>query len=521
MKSCNLLLLVGAVGASVAACGDQREQPPTAPDLATAATASTACSFNTIKKQVRDEFTVTADANAVLSLVQAMSGYYPGSPAQATYVGFRILDQIATKGVTEGTPQAGSTLTKSVLACMSVGVPASTLDTLDFTAALSDSGAYSVRGWTGSAASFIAPDARVVTSRPDAKWVLEVPDCADDACSTSQYSWTAFPIGAPTRTGITTLASQASLSDTVKGLFLAYGQPGSGATFASCQGSVCDTLIVGIFDWKTIPTATFDPGVIVGECDTKGFLQHNPAGPKAEILGYVSPFCPGHFVATRESAPRSLAEWAWRLLTPRPAYAAMALSGGAGSKSSNLSPWGVINPVSVNLTFGQKIPKSGDSVGQRLTDTKGQPLQVAALSIGGTAIKGVAFAWIEAINNSGSFVQVCNNWAYTSAEGIAKFPNAYLNKAGGYTLIFKTLGVNFSVQSPPGTPQISAGTAPTSNLFNVKNGTVANDNGCSTGAPDPATGDPTPINSFIYNASAGPNGQTLPPPTKSPPYTLP
>ena len=509
MKSRNSLLWLGVAGAALAGCGEQPSQPPTAPNPLAARTTSITCSFNTIKQQVRDEFTVTADANAVLSLVQAMNGYYPGNPAQATYVGFQILDQIATKGVPEGTPAAGSALTKSLLACMSVGLASSTLDTLDFTAALSAQGAYSVRGWTGSAASFNAPDARIVTSRPDAKWVLQVPDCTNTACNASTFSWTSFPTpGTPTRTGITTLASQA-LADTVNGLFLAYGQPGSGLNFTSCQGSNCDQLLEGTFDWRTIPAANFAPGVVVGECTVNGFLQHNPAGPNAAILGYVFPFCPGQYVAAREASPRSLVEWGLRLLAPKPAYAALVLSGGAGSKSSNLSPWGVVNPVSVNLTFTQQIPKSGFAVGVHLTDKSGQPLQVAAFSVGGTPIKqGTVFAWIEAINNSGSFVQVCNNWAYTNDQGIATFPNAYLNKAGGYTLVFKTVGADFSQSSAPGTPQTPAGTAPTSSLFNVKNATLPSGaTGCSPS---------NPINSFIYQPALGPDGQSLPPPPGPP-----
>jgi hypothetical protein len=94
---------------------------------------------------------------------------------------------------------------------------------------------------------------------------------------------------------------------------------------------------------------------------------------------------------------------------------------------------------------------------------------------------------------------VCKNWAYTNADGVATFTNAYLNKAGGYILTFKTVGAQTTTNSVNNSPlTVNAGTEPSSALFNVKNGT-ADSTGCS-GA-----------NVFVYDTSKSPADQSLPP----------
>ncbi len=75
--------------------------------------------------------------------------------------------------------------------------------------------------------------------------------------------------------------------------------------------------------------------------------------------------------------------------------------------------------------------------------------------------------WLEAIGNQGVKVDICNNWAWTNADGVAQFPTAYLNKAGGYTIIARTTGTS-SVNGD--IPLVPAGQSVLSPLVNVKNG---------------------------------------------------
>jgi len=90
------------------------------------------------------------------------------------------------------------------------------------------------------------------------------------------------------------------------------------------------------------------------------------------------------------------------------------------------------------------------------------------LSGGGTSfLQSDVLVWIEAIGNKGTNVDVCNNWAWTNANGVAQFPAAYLNKSGGYTMVARTIGTT----SNGGIPSVPAGISVLSPLINVKNGT--------------------------------------------------
>jgi hypothetical protein len=317
------------------------------------------------------------------------------------------------------------------------------------------------------------------------------------------------------------------------GLFLVVGQPGASTGFTNPGDQLLNQSVLvndPVFNWRTAPTQVFktldgSPGIEVSQCDitptsqvstyVSGFVQHNGVGSNPEILGFVSPNCPSNPTWTAgipRRAPMSLAMRLLQVFTPEAAHA-LVLGGGSGSKGSALSPWGVINPGHVNLVFDpQTLYKAPNQVGQPLKDRSGNLLQVTVTSDGGTAFKqATVFAWIEATNNQGTNVLVCNNWAYTNDQGVALFKNAYLNKAGGYVLTFKTVGTAAS-NSAPSTPQTSAGQQPTSALFNVKNGTVPDDNGCSTSSP---------INAFVFKLNVPVGQQVLPPNDQGPPPLLP
>jgi hypothetical protein len=241
-----------------------------------------------------------------------------------------------------------------------------------------------------------------------------------------------------------------------------------------------------VYNWGTAPKEFFQtptnppgPGFLISQCEVgalvgtyeSGFIQHHTTDSLPEVLGFADPICN---VPTNVSlsAPRSLAQRLWQILRPEPAYAAVS-GGGSGSKGSALSPWGVIDPSLVNLLFNQIPNKSNNAVGKPLIDKNSQPFHVQAFSKAGTPFKqGTIFTWIEAVNNSGVNVLVCKNWAYTNADGIATFTNAYVSKAGGYIVIFKTVGAQTTTNSVNNSPlTVNAGAEPSSALFNVKNGT--------------------------------------------------
>lgn len=410
--------------------------------------------------------------SAVGSLVNHLCTYKEaGDQSNATWIGYQILDHIAIAGSAQSSPQTASELALAVLRCMTIGettLPAS------LAAALSPGGAFAVRG-------FEAHDSRLVASAPpnptiDFNWVLEPP---------SGETW---------RT-ITTLDASATshLADSVAHLFLAFGEPSS----LTQPEFTHDIPKSAVFDWATIPTATFDEsrgGVIVGICDDAPpfFIQHQPVGqPEIEILGFVSPACPGPAVLGAMSrGKQSLFAGFVRFFTPTPAYAALATTGTAGGKGS-LSPFGKVDPGAVNLSYTSQFMGSGYVVNKFIAPT----ISVATTSNGGTPLRqGATFAWFEAVTNRGVAAKVCNNYAFSDSEGRLRFPKAYFTKAGGYKIITRTIGIapdphgGFVPTVPPGDPVQSP-------IVNVKNSSLHPPAPCL----EYKTGDPLP-------PAPGPNG---------------
>jgi hypothetical protein len=224
-----------------------------------------------------------------------------------------------------------------------------------------------------------------------------------------------------------------------------------------------------IFDWSTLPKVTFDPGVVVGECTLESqFLQHNAAGSTVEVLGFVMPSC-FQEIALREGEPRTFAERMFRLFAPAPAYATLLTSTGSGGSKRTLSPFQVIGPTEVNLAPLFTWKKAGNTVGKPFVPTVEYQIQTKA---GTNFLQDYVLIWLEAIGNQGAKVDVCNNWAYTNANGVAQFPTAYLNKAGGYTMVSKTTGTSSKPGVVPNAdlPSVPAGSSVNSPLINVKNG---------------------------------------------------
>jgi hypothetical protein len=425
----SVILLAAAL--LLAGCDGQRTDLPTSPVFATK---KAGCNTTTIQQLVNNEFTGSTRL-AVNKLVDDLGRYRSaGDSSNATYLGYKVLDSIARVGRAQGTPAAGSQLAVEVLGCMTTGgatIPES------FTLSLESKGAFAVRGWPAGDATVNA--APVVSA--DGAWQLQPP-------------------GSATWNEITTL-TVANLADTVATLFLAYGRPSSSTGFSN------DVLTSTVFDWATIPAATFSPGVLVAQCtEPAGYIQHDVIA-SAEILGYVAVSC-GATSRAAERRRASFAERLLRLFQPEPLQASVLAIGSAG-KRSTLSPFGKIDPVWIDLQFATQPSKSGNSINRYFSPTA----TVTAESKGGTGIGNNVFVWLEAFNNSGVFVKVCNNWAYTDAAGVASFPKAYVNKAGGYTLVAKA-------STMQGVPALPLKAPATSSLFNVKNSSVAPpDDGCS------------------------------------------
>jgi len=465
------LALLAAIlaGAAVGACGDNQQQTPTGPLASTgAAPPNSGCDFQAAAQAVGPEFTTSR--TDISALVRAMKSYAGNSDvSNATAVGYQILDSVAHSGRKQGTPAAGSTLVIALLKCMELGgatIPASFIGPLGDT-----TGSFGVRGRS-------ATDAQGLLSH-DGVWTVETP---------GSNTWRSI-----TSTG-------ANLADSVKHTVLAFGNVGSSSGFTN------DQLLSTVYEWATIPIATFSPGAIVGQCTGDlGYIQHNAvSGLNAEVLGFVPALFTGATAFLQEREPRTFVERIGRLLSPKPAYAAAVLAGGSGGQRGSLSPFGKTDPGAVNLNLASQPSKAGNQVGKLLVDAKGKPLAVSSTSNGGTAFKqSTVFAWIEAAGNNGNFVQVCNNWAYSDNQGNVTFSTAFLNKSGGYTITIRTVGTDVQ-SSAGGTPQVPPGKQPVSALFNVKNGTIP---------PSLAVGCTYP------NAFAA--GQTLPappgPPQPAPP----
>jgi len=499
MRGKRLFLFAAVSAAGLTACSEHQSGTPTSPELSQVA--GPACSYNQIKQDINAEWPnsvggATKDTNtAVIAVFNVMQGNQADSNI-ATTRGFQIIQSVAIAASTKQagtTAAAGSKLVLDLFPCMDVP-PASVPSAASggFVAALGASGAFGVRARTNT---------------------------DTDSLDTHDGAWTVGPVGSPWATVAardTTAAGGASatnISGTAKDLFLIWGQPADQANFTG------DILLntggpSPVFAWNTTPQQTFNtptnppgPGIQITECvlsdDDIGFVQQN-AGNAGVILATAKvTSCASGKTAYLRHSPNSLFQKLRSVFTPEPAY---ALAGsGSSTKGSHLSRWGVVNPGQLKFLNAPTPDKQSNQVGVPLRDSKGNVLSVTPTSAAGTSFgQSASFVWVEAINNQGTNVVACNNWAYTDASGKATFTNLYLNKSGGYTLTYKTLaevaptlaGGGHGVNSTRLTTLKTA-------LFNVKNGTPPSDGGCSG------------QNVFIFDPNAA--IQTLPPPPGPPP----
>jgi hypothetical protein len=467
-----LLSTVLALAWLAAACSEKSSDTATSPEFAPPV--QNGCSTSALIGYIKTEFGNSSDQAKLAGDLKN----YGAKTVQATYVGYKLLDAIATKYDIAANQTASRTNASNaaiaILNCINIG--STPVPTSGFETQLGSAGAFEVRGRLFSSPT--TPDKRPVASH-DGVWVLEPPGTS---------SWP----------DITTLGTIGL--DSAQDLFLAYGQPLSSSGFSN--DDVVNNLV---FDWATVPQGAVNGafakiqgvGAVIGVCGTDplltSYLQHNTATTGPEVLGFITPRCPPTF-AFRESEPRTFAERVGRLFSPTPAFAAMVATTGTGGSKSKLSPFGLIDPDSVNLSALFAWNKQADTVGKPFKPTP----KYQILSQAGTPfLQDYVLIWIEAIGNNGLNADVCNNWAFTNANGIAQFPAAFPTKAGGYTFSARTTGTS----SKPGVNQGDAPTVPPgaslpSPIVNVKNGTLPACPAGSTYHGEPTLPTPPGLNGF-------------------------
>lgn len=448
----SLLLVAGAVLAT--ACGDQSREVTTAPEFASG---SGSCNYTTVSSLTKTEFGNNSTEAGWAGDVK----FYGAQSSGATYSGYKIFQSIAAKYAIQ--PNINSTsnaskLTLALLRCMNVGTTTFP-DTTVWQSALGPNGAYGVRGLGGIAGH--SADTRSLFSH-DTAWVIQPP----------------FGSNWQNVTTVTTTG----LTDSLQDALLVYGRPISSSGFSQ------DSLVANtdVFDWSTLPAATFDPAIIIGECTASAnYLQHN--GADTTILGYVTPNCDlsSGALSMDNSAPQRLATRLMEFFRPEPLFATVALTVSSGGGSKSLSPFGVVFPGNTVLVPGFKWDTKASS--KYFVNLPFNPLVNYQL----TSAKGTKFlqqyvlVWLEATNNQGSKVAICNNWAYTNTSGFVSFPAAYLNKAGGYTIATKSTGA-FSITINGNTifiPAVPPSAALSSPLVNVKNSTAQPTQSCTPFSP--------------------------------------
>jgi hypothetical protein len=160
-------------------------------------------------------------------------------------------------------------------------------------------------------------------------------------------------------------------------------------------------------------------------------------------------------------APTSLARQLIDLASPRPLHASFAI-GSVGGGASELSPSAVIDMREVTLRFVRPI--SGGIISQPLADSQGNSIQVQVATLSGTPLPGAVVTLAVALNSSsiaffrdGTAQPSVSVTRTTGSDGVARFDNVFLTKAGGYQLLAS------------GGFDGVAGAPLTSNSFNMKN----------------------------------------------------
>jgi hypothetical protein len=395
------------LGLATLGCVDNdSESSPTSPHFAGG---PTGCELSTAKSLVNSVFATSSSRQTANGYLQTIQNNGSASMA-ATNAGFDLFALIAANRPVP--PVNGSTFVKAVLSCMAVGTLPSPLD---FTGALGPNGGFEVRGRSST-------DKAAAVS-VDGAWGLEPPL----NLSGTRLTWDQ----------ITTLANSSSNAGNKR--FLAYGSPITDDAYSN------EIVVSSIFDWSTIPTATFNPGAVVGTCltDTEEqqyLIQHHSKDENGEIIPSATPsFCSSGLTGSRLGGLSSFAfaRGVLDFFRPQALLASAVGTRPPGGSVGALSPNAAVNPGQILLEFASKDIADGRT-GQVIKSTDGNFISVKVTPAGETKMNGVRVRLI-ATSNLGATVVASNNEQPT-VDGRATFPTLTINKAGGYRLIATIAG---------------------------------------------------------------------------------
>jgi hypothetical protein len=392
-------LTTAGLGLAAIGCGDSTRGSPTSPDFAPSVVG---CDLSTARGLVNSIFP-SAQRTPAKNFLQTIQNAGAGTAA-ATNAGFDLFALLAAHG--SGSPQDRSTFVNAIIPCQSVG---SVSLPIDFTGAFGANGAFEVRG---------SADDKAAAVSHDILWGLEPPL---QTGTTTRHTWNEITGGIANKR------------------FLAYGAP------VTVSGFTNETLVGTIFEWFTIPTLSFDPGVVVGTCINDGsgseyLIQHNAATTGGEIVPSATPsFCPAGSSASQDAgwSPFALARRVLDLFRPEPLMAAALGVRPPGGSIGSLSPSAAVNPGLITLAFqgqvadGRTTPATVKFIGNLSVSVQVTPAGTPGKPP--TPIDGARVRLI-ATTNLGATVVATGNTA-TTQDGIATFPNLAISKAGGYRLI--------------------------------------------------------------------------------------
>jgi hypothetical protein len=439
-----IIASLAAAGVAILASCSQDKSPnallPTEASLVRT-TPPPSCSFSTINADAKNYFfpSTGSTKDAVFAKIDAMQNDYntKGGKTGATSAGFDVLRRLGEAvGTTAavGTATQGSQFANDVLLCMDVN--GFTYAASQFTSALDPAtGLFAVRS-----------------------------SSVDDAAAVVAQS---------VRFGAEPTGDHWPLDDSPSGKALFYASSVGAAVFKT---DTKETSIGTAFDLKTLPSPlTFDPVIRVGVCDlsANGRILHKHTANSATTIVVLPPddptFCSITFEASA-NAPSSMFAFAaqhvasW--LLPQPAYATsrsmmpttLLKGGGTVGGLSEIGPINAPDTLILQRIPNAKVSAAGLSVDddpETNQFVKGGISVTALTKSGKNPLAGVQIE-LTVVGNKGSFA-ADGGIATTDASGVARFPNFFIDKAGGYTVTAK------ASDSEGFTPNFVA----TSNLFNI------------------------------------------------------
>jgi hypothetical protein len=377
-----------AAGLSAAACTDTRTPAPTVPSFDLTRNAGVqACDFSQIRVHATAFFGAGKEPRKLIVLMEELYRI-GGASAATTDAGLDILQRVSRVVGTPaqtGTPVDGDLLTKAVLSCTALTMPAG----FSVVGALSPGGIYEIRG----------------DDRQDP------PDKPALARSPSAAPWGVEPFGT---------ATWGQSSSGVRFLLYGFERPPFGNE-TPAPGTVPTEI-------ETIPEGlVFNPELVVGACIDDPTGRFRVLHDTSIITLVVPRFCAGLTSTGRTLTLASILGTVFDVLAPRPLHASTAtVLGGVGGRPRDFSPFEVVDGVVLVPTVATQ-PGHGQA-NQPITPT----VRVQVLSQAGTPIEGVLVT-ITAIRHSGS-ANISGNTAVTDLSGFASFPNLTIDRSGAYQL---------------------------------------------------------------------------------------